>query len=127
MRCTVCHATDLLRQQRLTREGWQREVAKMVGWGAAVDATQTNELVAYLAEQYGPVGLHRPAIGSGTSAAADLVRARCTVCHATDLIEAQRLDAEGWRRELSKMQGWGAVLAPEERDLLVAHLTRHRE
>jgi hypothetical protein len=56
--------------------------------------------------------------------AADLLQTRCTACHSTDLIDAQRLDAEGWRRELAKMQGWGAQLSPEELDLLVAHLAR---
>jgi DMSO/TMAO reductase YedYZ molybdopterin-dependent catalytic subunit len=56
--------------------------------------------------------------------AADLLKTRCTACHSTDLIDAQRLDAEGWRRELAKMQGWGAQLSPEELDLLVAHLAR---
>ena len=56
--------------------------------------------------------------------AAALLKTRCTVCHSTDLIDAQRLDAEGWRRELSKMQGWGAQLSPDEYDLLVNHLVQ---
>jgi hypothetical protein len=52
------------------------------------------------------------------------LKSRCTVCHDTDLIDAQRLDAEGWRRELAKMQGWGANLSPEEQELLVNHLVQ---
>jgi DMSO/TMAO reductase YedYZ molybdopterin-dependent catalytic subunit len=57
-------------------------------------------------------------------AAAELLKTRCTICHATDLIDAQRLDPEGWQRELSKMTGWGAQLSPAERDLLVDFLMR---
>jgi DMSO/TMAO reductase YedYZ molybdopterin-dependent catalytic subunit len=56
--------------------------------------------------------------------AEDLLKSRCTPCHATDLIDAQRLDAEGWDRELAKMQGWGAQLSPEEHQLLVNHLVQ---
>jgi hypothetical protein len=59
-----------------------------------------------------------------TDAAAELLESRCTVCHSTDLIDAQRLDADGWRRELAKMTGWGAQVSPEERDLLVDYLVR---
>ena len=57
-------------------------------------------------------------------AAADLLKTRCTICHATDLIDAQRLDGDGWQRELGKMTGWGAQLSPSERDLLVDYLIR---
>ena len=57
-------------------------------------------------------------------ATARLLETRCTICHATDLIDAQRLDAEGWQRELAKMTGWGAQLSPAERDLLVDYLVR---
>lgn len=57
-------------------------------------------------------------------AAEALLNSRCTICHATDLIDAQRLDAEGWQRELGKMTGWGAQLSPSERDLLLDYLIR---
>lgn len=121
-RCTVCHAMDLIEQQRLAAAAWDREVAKMVGWGAAVDSSQAGDVAAYLAARYGPT---RPATGlppDATSAASRLLTTRCTVCHAMDLIAAQRLDAEGWRRELAKMVGWGAVLSSDEQALLVEHL-----
>ena len=59
-----------------------------------------------------------------TDAAAGLLKSRCTVCHSTDLIEAQRLDEDGWRRELAKMTGWGAQVLAEERDLLLDYLLR---
>lgn len=32
--CIVCHGDDVIRQQRLTREQWDRELTKMSGWGA---------------------------------------------------------------------------------------------
>ena len=122
MRCTVCHRVDLLEQQRLTTQGWEREVAKMRGWGAAVDDSEAAAIAAYLASRYGPPGPKPVRLSDDSSAAADLLKVRCTVCHRTDLIEAQRLDAAGWRRELAKMTGWGAQLTPDEIELLIAHL-----
>jgi cytochrome c5 len=122
MRCTVCHRVDLLEQQRLTRPGWDREVAKMRAWGAAVDDSQAAVIAAHLANLYGPPGPKPVRVSDAGGAAADLLKTRCTVCHRTDLIEAQRLDATGWRRELAKMASWGAQLTPDETELLIAHL-----
>ena len=122
MRCTVCHATDLLEQQRLTREGWRRELSKMMGWGAAIDAARVDEVAAYLAKRYAPPAARTP-IAADASAGGALLMTRCTVCHATDLIAAQRLDADGWRRELAKMTAWGAVLSPDERTTVLDYLS----
>ena len=72
--------------------------------------------------------LAQPAASIATApedtAAAELMKSRCTICHATDLIDAQRLDAGGWQRELTKMTGWGAQLSPAEHDLLINYLSR---
>jgi cytochrome c5 len=117
-RCLVCHGIDLIEQQRLTAAAWEREIAKMIGWGAAVESSRAGDLAAYLAGRYAP----RRLPSSDPGAAMRLLSTRCTVCHAADLINAQRLDSTGWRRELTKMIGWGAVLQEEEMDLLVEHL-----
>lgn len=53
-RCTVCHSTDLIRQQRLNASQWQAEVRKMVGWGAQLSAAEQEVLVAYLSSRYHP-------------------------------------------------------------------------
>src|SRR4051812_12517805 len=76
-RCTVCRAMDLIAQQRLTRPAWDREVAKMVGWGAMLDPSQANELAAYLAARFGPYRVTAPAPLSDDTAA--LVKSRCTI------------------------------------------------
>ena len=123
-RCTVCHRVDLLEQQRLTPQGWEREVAKMRGWGAAVDDAQAAAIASYLASRYGPPGPKAVRVSADSGAAAELLKTRCTVCHRTDLIEAQRLDANGWRRELAKMTGWGAQLTPAEIEELIAYFDR---
>ena len=51
--CRVCHDDDLSAQQRLTREGWGREVDKMIRWGARVPPDERGPLVEYLASRWG--------------------------------------------------------------------------
>lgn len=53
-RCTVCHSTDLITQQRLNESKWRAEVNKMVSWGAQLSLPEQDTLVAYLASRYHP-------------------------------------------------------------------------
>jgi mono/diheme cytochrome c family protein len=52
--CLQCHSADIPRQQRLTEKQWTAEVEKMTRWGAAVDASDKEALIAYLASHFGP-------------------------------------------------------------------------
>ena len=51
-RCSVCHAPDLIYQQRLSHERWTATVDKMVQWGAEVSTDEAAVLVQYLAGRY---------------------------------------------------------------------------
>jgi hypothetical protein len=46
--CVVCHQDDVIRQQRLTRAQWDREINKMMGWGARVRTEDRETLLDYL-------------------------------------------------------------------------------
>lgn len=50
--CLTCHEDDLVEQQRLTRDGWTREVDKMIRWGAAVPEADKDALVGFLAARH---------------------------------------------------------------------------
>lgn len=50
--CLICHDADLIAQQRLSRTGWEREVDKMVGWGAPVAAADKAPLVDFLLARF---------------------------------------------------------------------------
>lgn len=52
--CLGCHNEDLIRGQKLTRAQWEREVEKMMRWGAQVPAEQKANLIDYLAARYKP-------------------------------------------------------------------------
>jgi mono/diheme cytochrome c family protein len=119
--CLGCHGPELIVQQRLSREGWVREVDKMIGWGARMDDADKKVLVEYLAAHFAD----RPAAPRTDDArtGARILETRCTACHGIDLISQQRLGAEGWSREVDKMIGWGTSLNPDEKTALVEYLS----
>lgn len=52
--CLNCHSSDVARQQKLTEKQWTATVTKMIGWGAEVRADRKEELIRYLAANFGP-------------------------------------------------------------------------
>jgi DMSO/TMAO reductase YedYZ molybdopterin-dependent catalytic subunit/cytochrome c5 len=52
--CFSCHDDGMMRQQRLTRPQWDRELNKMTGWGAEVKAEDRNTLLDYLSQTFKP-------------------------------------------------------------------------
>ena len=52
--CSVCHGDDVIRQQRLNRAQWDRELTKMTGWGAKVNAGDRDTILDYLFSNFGP-------------------------------------------------------------------------
>jgi cytochrome c oxidase cbb3-type subunit 3 len=53
-RCSVCHTSDLIAQQRLPPERWQATVEKMKHWGAELSEEEASLLVRYLSARYHP-------------------------------------------------------------------------
>jgi hypothetical protein len=119
-KCLVCHEGDLIRQQRLSPAGWQRELDKMIRWGAAVKTEpERTSLVEYLA------GLQAPRTQPSEASSQpgkDLLERRCLVCHQADLIEQQRLSQSGWAKEIDKMVRWGASMSDADKSALVTYL-----
>jgi DMSO/TMAO reductase YedYZ molybdopterin-dependent catalytic subunit len=50
--CIGCHEADVIEGQKLTRTQWEREVDKMVRWGAKVE--DRSALIDFLASHFGP-------------------------------------------------------------------------
>ena len=48
-RCVVCHAADMLLQQRLTEPQWAAEIDKMQRWGSPIRDEEKAAVVKYLA------------------------------------------------------------------------------
>ena len=119
-RCLTCHESDLIAQQRLSAAGWGREVDKMIRWGAAVDSSEREAIVAYLAAGFAPGRTSNADVA--TAPAEQTYKRACLVCHEADLVEAQRLGTPGWTREVDKMIRWGATVSDAEKQGLVDYL-----
>jgi len=52
--CTGCHETDMIEQQRLTRPQWERELDKMIRWGAPVTPDDRTAILDFLTGIAGP-------------------------------------------------------------------------
>lgn len=53
-KCISCHEADLIVSQKLSKQGWTKEVDKMIRWGADVKDTEKEPLVEYLATHFCP-------------------------------------------------------------------------
>jgi mono/diheme cytochrome c family protein len=49
-------------------------------------------------------------------------RENCLICHAAEMTTSQRLTADQWKAEMTKMIGWGAPVPAEQADGLTAWL-----
>lgn len=52
--CLTCHEADVIEQQRLTRSQWDREVDKMIRWGAVVEPRDRAGIIDFLTSRFGP-------------------------------------------------------------------------
>jgi cytochrome c5 len=119
-RCLTCHEADLIVQQRLSRAGWNREIDKMVRWGAVVDASEREPMLDYLAAHFTPTPVASHIVA--TAGAEGIYKRACFSCHEDDLIESQRLSRAGWTREVEKMIRWGAIVPDSDKDALIEYL-----
>ena len=124
--CTVCHGPSLIAQQRLDRNGWTRELDKMLSWGARVPEDQKATLLDYLALTFRP---SRPAGNTARSlpdgAAAEVVRTACLSCHDGRILVQRRRTREDWTRTLDRMIEWGAPVPVDRTAELIDYLTAH--
>jgi cytochrome c1 len=119
-RCVNCHETDLIVSQRLSRQGWTREVEKMIRWGAVASEAEKEVLIDYFAANFKPRSAANAPTGDDRGK--QIFEEKCLLCHEADLTEQQRLSRQGWTREVEKMIRWGAAVSDAEKEPLVDYL-----
>lgn len=67
-------------------------------------------------------GAARDAAADEARRAESLLQARCASCHGLDKVRGARHDAAGWATSIDRMVGYGAVVSPREKALLVRYL-----
>ncbi len=50
--CLPCHEENVMKQQRMSKTQWDREIDKMVRWGAKVKDTDRSAILDYLSKSY---------------------------------------------------------------------------
>jgi mono/diheme cytochrome c family protein len=121
-KCVSCHEADLIVSQRLSRQGWTREVEKMIRWGAAVSDAEKEVLIDYFAAHFKPRSA-ASAPAAGDDRGKQIFEEKCLLCHEADLTEQQRLSRQGWTREVEKMIRWGAAVSDAEKEPLIDYLS----
>jgi len=119
-KCLNCHEADLIVSQRLSRQGWTREVEKMIRWGAVASEAEKEVLIEYFAANFKPRSA--ASATAGDARGKQIFEEKCLLCHEADLTEQQRLSRQGWTREVEKMIRWGAVVSDAEKEQLVDYL-----
>jgi len=123
-RCVLCHEADLIVSQRLSRQGWTREVEKMIRWGAVASDSEKEILIDYFAANFKPRSA-ASAPAAGADPGKQIFEEKCLICHEADLTRQQRLSRQGWTREVEKMIRWGAAVTDAEKDPLVDYLSKN--
>jgi hypothetical protein len=123
--CTgYCHGPSLIAQQRLDRDGWSREVEKMIRWGAEVPSAEKDALINYLTSLFNS-SRPRPntykTIPEGKGK--DTFQISCMSCHDEKPVTALKRDRSGWSREVEKMINWGAYVPTNAKEDLIEYLT----
>ena len=119
-RCVICHEADVIVSQRLSRQGWTREVEKMIRWGAVATEAEKETLIDYFAAHFKPRSA--ASAPAGDDRGKRIFKEKCLLCHESDLTEQQRLSRQGWTREVDKMIRWGAVVSDAEKEPLIDYL-----
>jgi len=52
--CLTCHEARIIVQQRLSEAAWEKEMDKMIKWGAEVDAKDRDALIEYFSTNFTP-------------------------------------------------------------------------
>jgi mono/diheme cytochrome c family protein len=123
-KCLGCHEADLIKQQRLSRAGWVREIEKMVRWGARVSDEEKEALTDYFAAHFSP-RLALAAAATNEERGKQIFESKCLNCHEDDLVRQQRLARAAWTREVEKMMRWGANVQDDEKEPLVDYLFKN--
>ena len=121
---SMCHGGNLVAQQRLDRNGWTREVDKMIRWGAPVPPEEKDQWIGFLASRFNnsrpkPNSSKQLPDGKG----ADLARIACLGCHDDQLLRQPRFDRAAWERVVDRMIGLGVRVPSARKQELIEYLT----
>jgi mono/diheme cytochrome c family protein len=124
--CTLCHGLGTVLQLRQSSDGWRSIVDYMVLHGAPLTPQESDKLIGYLAENFGP-GINLPTATAHVSlpngAGKDLVETNCVICHGLDRVAGTKRTPADWQSVLSRMQFLGAPVSDDDKKTIVSYLS----
>ena len=124
--CTQCHRAGPIIQLRMGEAGWRRQVYNMVLRGAQIGPDDMDDVVKYLATNFGP-GVPVPGVtpvpvrlpdGPG----AELVTSACGICHGMDRVVAAARPGAQWEAIVHRMVAVGAPIDPDQEKKIISYL-----
>ena len=112
--CSSCHPTEVVTSKNYTKERWRVVVEAMISEGAALTKAEAEQVVEYLARNFGE-----------KERAKELYVQICSYCHELDRIKHQALTREEWKGLIKGMVDEGAPVTSEEFSMIVDYLAEH--
>jgi mono/diheme cytochrome c family protein len=124
--CTQCHRAGPITQLRMGEAGWRRQVYNMVLRGAQIGPDEIDDVVKYLATNFGP-GVPVPGLASlpvtlPDGAGADLVAGACGTCHGVDRVVAVARPGRQWEAIVHRMVAIGAPIDADQATQIISYL-----
>jgi cytochrome c5 len=123
-RCVGCHNLKPVVSMKQSRDAWKKLLAKMVGYGAELDAKEIDTATDYLTKNFG--------LENSTAAAKRetpeekiaerYIRGICSSCHDAGLIRSTAATRQGWLDIVTRMNGMDAGVSQRDVELLVDYL-----
>jgi mono/diheme cytochrome c family protein len=124
--CTQCHRAGPITQLRMGESGWRRQVYNMVLRGAQIGPDEIDDVVKYLATNFGP-GVPVPGVTPAPvklpdGAGADLVTGACGTCHGVDRVVAVARPGGQWEAIVRRMVAIGAPVDADQTRQIISYL-----
>jgi mono/diheme cytochrome c family protein len=124
--CSQCHSLNAITQLREGPAAWRHQIYDMVERGAQITPAEVEVAVNYLATHFGP-GIPFPGptpahIALPAGPGADIVDARCSLCHGVDRVVAAKRSRAGWTSVVNRMLYLGAPLTPDQAKTVLQYL-----
>jgi mono/diheme cytochrome c family protein len=124
--CTQCHRAGPIVQLRMGEDGWRRQVYNMILRGAQIRPDEIEDVVNYLATNFGPgVPIPGPAptpVTLPAGAGEDLVTSACGICHGLDRVVAVARPGRQWEGIVHRMVAIGAPIDPDQTGQIISYL-----
>jgi mono/diheme cytochrome c family protein len=124
--CIQCHRAGPITQLRMGEAGWRRQVYNMVLRGAQIGPDEIDDVVKYLATNFGPgvpvPGLATPPVTLPEGAGADLVAGACGTCHGVDRVVAVARPGRQWEAIVHRMVAIGAPIDADQARQIISYL-----